>query len=52
MDTDLDGTNISPDRLNLAADYAAGRFSARVQTQIYLSRTFEEAWCAIRATSF
>lgn len=41
VDTDLDGTNISPDRLNLAADYARGRFSARVQTQFYLSRTFK-----------
>lgn len=41
VDTDLDGTNISPDRLNLAADYAIGRFSARVQTQVYLSRRFD-----------
>ncbi|MDF2382319.1 TonB-dependent receptor [Nostoc ellipsosporum NOK] len=41
VDTDLDGTNISPDRINLAADYASGPFSARVQTQFYLSRRFE-----------
>ncbi len=41
VDTDLDGTNISPDRINLAADYASGPFSARVQTQFYLSRRFD-----------
>jgi len=41
VDTDLDGANISPDRLNLAADFASGPFSARVQTQFYFSRTFQ-----------
>ncbi|MET0309600.1 MAG: TonB-dependent receptor [Sphingomonas sp.] len=41
VDSDLDGTNISPDRLNLAADYATGRFSARIQTQFFLSRRFD-----------
>lgn len=41
VDTDLDGTNISPDRLNLAADYASGPFTARIQTQFYLSRSFQ-----------
>ncbi|WP_322965441.1 TonB-dependent receptor [Sphingomonas fuzhouensis] len=41
VDTDLDGTNISPDRLNLAASYDRGRWSARVQSQFYLSRTFK-----------
>lgn len=40
VDTDLDGTNISPDRLNLAADYVRGRFSARVQSRFFLARTF------------
>lgn len=40
VDTDLDGTNISPDRVNLAADYQKGPFSARVQAQFYLSRHF------------
>lgn len=40
VETDLDGANISPDRLNLAAAYANGPFSARVQTQFYLARTF------------
>lgn len=41
VDSDLDGTNISPDRLNLAASYDRGWLSARVQTQFYLSRTFD-----------
>jgi iron complex outermembrane receptor protein len=41
VDTDLDGTNISPDRLNLAASLDRGRVSARVQTQVYFSRTFD-----------
>jgi len=40
-DADLDGANISPDRLNLNADYQRGRFSARVQGRYYLSRRFE-----------
>lgn len=40
VDTDLDGTNISPDRVNLAVDYAKGPLSVRVQTQFYLSRHF------------
>jgi len=40
VDTDLDGVNISPDRLNLSASYAKGPFSARVQSQFYLARTF------------
>ena len=34
-------TNISPDRLNLAASYDRGRWSARVQSQFFLSRTFK-----------
>ncbi|PLK27850.1 TonB-dependent receptor [Novosphingobium sp. TH158] len=41
VDTDLDGANISPDRLNLAASYVKGPLSARVQTQVYFSRTFK-----------
>ncbi|MFN3818101.1 TonB-dependent receptor [Blastomonas sp.] len=41
VDTDLDGTNVSPDRLNLAASFDRGRVSARVQTQFYFSRTFD-----------
>ena len=41
VDSDLDGVNISPDRLNLAANYASGPFSARVQTQVYFKRRFD-----------
>lgn len=40
VDTDLDGVNISPDRLNLSATYNRGRVSAILQTQFFLSRTF------------
>ena len=40
VDTDLDGTNISPDRLNLAVDFARGPITLRVQTSYYLSRSF------------
>jgi len=41
VDQDLDGANISPDRLNLAANYVSGPLSARVQTQFYLSRNYD-----------
>lgn len=41
VDRDLDGANISPDRLNVAASYRQGPVSARVQTQFFLSRKFE-----------
>lgn len=41
VDIDLDGANISPDRVNLAADYENGPFSLRVQARSYLDRTFE-----------
>jgi iron complex outermembrane recepter protein len=40
VDTDLDGTNISPDRVNTALTYVKGRISARLQAQFYLSRDF------------
>ncbi|UKK83463.1 TonB-dependent receptor [Sphingopyxis sp. BSN-002] len=40
VDTDLDGTNISPDRLNLNASYNKGPLSALIQTQFFLDRTF------------
>ncbi len=43
VDEDLDGANISPDRINLAADYAAGPLSARVQARMYLAREFNDA---------
>lgn len=41
VDTDLDGANISPDRLNLAASYRRGPLAMRLQTQFYLSRSFK-----------
>ncbi len=41
VDIELDGANISPDRLNLALDYANGPLTARVQTGFYLARTFD-----------
>ena len=43
VDTDLDGINISPDRVNLAADYNHGPISARIQTSFFLSRTFHSS---------
>ena len=42
VDEDLDGANISPDRVNLAADYTSGRFSARAQARMYLEREFND----------
>lgn len=41
VDQDLDGANISPDRINAAAIYANGPLSARLQVQAYLARDFE-----------
>ncbi len=41
LDADLDGANISPDRLNLNLDYATGRLSVRAQGRWYLSRRFQ-----------
>ncbi|WP_333999160.1 TonB-dependent receptor domain-containing protein [Sphingomonas aurantiaca] len=43
FDADLDGANISPDRLNLNLDYTRGRLSARVQGRYYLSRRFQDS---------
>ena len=40
VEIDLDGANISPDRVNAALSYARGPLSVRVQTQFYLSRRF------------
>lgn len=40
VDTDLDGSNISPDRLNLNASFNKGPVSALVQTQFFLKRDF------------
>lgn len=42
VDEDLDGANISPDRINLAADYTTGPLSARLQARMYLSREFND----------
>ena len=41
LDVDLDGSNISPDRLNLYAAYGRGPFDARVATRLYLKRDFD-----------
>ena len=41
VNMDLDGANISPDRINLAASYGRGPFSARLQAQFYLERDFD-----------
>ena len=43
VNNDLDGANISPDRVNLAADYRSGPFSARLQSRFYLEREFNDA---------
>lgn len=40
VDTDLDGVNISPDRVNLSARFERGPLAALVQSQFYLSRSF------------
>ena len=42
VNNDLDGANISPDRVNLAATYSKGPLSARVQGRFYLSRSFND----------
>ena len=42
-DSDLDGANISPDRINLYAGYEAGRFDARLAARKYLDRGFDIA---------
>lgn len=43
VDIDLDGANISPDRMNLALTYAEGPLSARLQSQTYFERKFDGA---------
>jgi len=43
LDTYLDGANISPDRLNLAADYQTGPWTIRLQVQKYMSRNMQRA---------
>lgn len=43
VDIDLDGANISPDRVNFWASYNSGPVSARVQAGLYLDRKFDGA---------
>lgn len=43
VDRDLDGANISPDRLNLAADYQGGKWGLRFQIQSYIKRDMQNA---------
>jgi iron complex outermembrane receptor protein len=40
VDIDLDGANISPDRINAAASFERGPVVARLQSQFYLARDF------------
>lgn len=40
LDVDLDGANISPDRLNVALDYSSGPVALRLAARSYLSRSF------------
>ena len=42
MDSDLDGANIAPDRLNLHAAYAAGALDARLAMRKYFKRRFDD----------
>lgn len=46
VDADLDGANISPDRINFAADYERGAWGLRVQTRSFLDRSFDDAGTA------
>lgn len=41
LDADLDGANISPNRLNLHAGYESGPLGARLAMRKYLSREFD-----------
>lgn len=43
VDDDLDGANISPDRLNLYAAFARGRFDARLAARFHFKRSFDDA---------
>lgn len=43
VDIDLDGANISPDRIVLAANFNRGPWSSRLQVGKYLSRSFDGA---------
>jgi iron complex outermembrane receptor protein len=41
LESDLDGANIAPDRLNLHAGLERGAFSARLASRIYFEREFD-----------
>lgn len=41
VDADLDGANISPDRLTLTADATYGDFNFRLQGQVFEARSFQ-----------
>jgi iron complex outermembrane receptor protein len=43
MDSDLDGANIGPDRLNVYAEYKTGPFETRLAMRRYFDRKFENA---------
>jgi len=43
VDDDLDGANISPDRLNLYAAYERGPFDARLAARFHFERKFDDA---------
>ncbi len=43
VNNDLDGANISPDRLNLSVSYGNGPVNLRLASRHYLSRTFNDA---------
>ena len=43
VNNDLDGANISPDRLNLYAAYDNGPFDARLATRFHFERKFNDA---------
>lgn len=40
IDSDLDGLNISPNRVNTSVSYTNGPFSARLQNQAFIKRDF------------
>lgn len=41
LDSDLDGANISPDRINLTMDYVIADFSLQLRARSYLQRDFQ-----------
>jgi iron complex outermembrane recepter protein len=40
LDSDLDGANIGPDRINLSADYTNGTVNVRLQSRTHFAKTF------------